>query len=1187
MEQKILDFMEEKFRYEYPRVLFCPERLMIQVGTGANASGSFVIKSDEKRRREDEVIRGYFTCEDHRMKVEPLTFSAEEETIHFFYDTSFLKLGEKIENKIYLISSHGEYELPYTVEIVDKSLSYKENEIRNLIDFSNLAYQDFQAATRIFYNENFPKVLLKDKEEERLLRKGLLFSSDKAHALEEFLVYIGAKERVVLSTEREDYEYQLLGKKMKYLIPLKKSTWGYMRAELSLANGIVNLSKTRLTEEDFKGDSYDLEIEVDPQKLSENKYKDSLWIRTPNQEIEISLRILAPNEAKLVFAKGRKKSDTLTRAIKIFYDYRMNQASKQELSLALRVAFRSRDEKDMREESLYLNAYVDYLNGNEEEVRQFLLENERWEKTPLAGALHLYLQYLLAEETEKRGIKRKIEELASQYSVMEAYLFILQMEDRFRLHNDNKLELLSRLYKAGLNKIFLFLETWLVLNESPNLFKMLNPLLERTFAKALRYGFRISKELSDRFVKAASNLKEYRPLCVSVLKEIYETEKSEEALTAILHQLLKSDKCYAAMEDVVRAGIQRGIKLTGIYELYAKHLKEGEKIEPTAFTYFLFGEGPNSSAKLLMYSYLVQHKEEADYAEIYGKYEEKIRAFTLESLALEKIGKNYLILYKEFMKKRDFVKVAGKSLSNLVYKNFLKVKEPRFCEVVVLHKGLNKPKSYKLGREGCYIDKLRFDVSLLFMDEDKRLFVPEKGFVCEEFFRYENYIHQLYQNRDENILTLLEVFRQGEKGGPEAHFEICKRLIGEEMADADLKKLAKKGLIRYYDTQNDFVKLETAIETLSLSEYSKKDGRYLADIIIKNQIKERIYEAVKYYGVKRLPISSLENFVTEAIQRENKEEEALVVEAALTLLRAGRGKESLYHWLAHKLEAPVSVLFDLSERMQKEEALPGFFVQKVFEQVLFTEVIPEGFDESSLPLSLRDGDELTKAYCNYRYYRYLLNDYPLGNFMEKRLAKEALRAGSHLQTLSYLKLLSKKEGLETEEKEFVTVRLLCLTEEGLILPFFKDFIGKCSVPAELENIMFVSCHADAGDEVSIHYTFRFEGKEETGSMIEEWMRNVYQGIFVKEFLLFADERVKYYISDKNEVELTSGELGIDLEELLSDEGRGSLYAEINQIYLARSLDDKKALYDSMKHYIKQREVLKEVFALPLPDRDNR
>lgn len=1189
MEQKILDFAEEKFRYEYPRIRFYPERLIINTGTGAQFSGSFKVQLGEGRRRNDEKIRGYFTCLDHRMKIEPLTFSAEEEMIHFTYDTSYRNPEEVFSGSIFLISSHGEFELPYSVEPSLQKIYFQEEEISKMDDFVRIVKEDRKAALSIFLDKNFDRIFLKENKEASLIRRGLLFSTDKLQALEEFLCYLGMKDRVELSFDKKEYDFHLTGNQVRYKIFLRKNTWGYFKAKLDCPSPAIYLSKNEITDKDFHENLCEIELGMKQEYLEEGSSHIEITVSDFRGSAKLAVNLIPMEGGAGLFLGSRKNVDKQMQAIRDFYRYRSENASKKEMVTSIRTLLRSFGE-EKRDELLYLQAYLDWLDGEKEKVLNLLSENERWEKTPLAGALHLYFKYLFSEEKEKQGLKNRMEELAKNFGVMEAYLFILKMEERFIDSDTNTFELLAKLHKAGVNKIFLFLETWLLLSKSPELFRKLDSFMEKMFIKAIRYGLPIEEELKKKYIEFSLDLREYNPLVFCTLVNFYDGSDGKLALEAIISQLLKADKRYPTSLIYLKKGIQKGIKLTGIYELYAKSLKEGDYIEPSVYTYFLFGNSLPKSAKSILYSYLMEHKKRSEYVEIYKKYEKKLEDFALEELRNGEINAQNLVLFKEFIKDRNFVEKAGETLSGLIYKVIIRTeKESAMTEVLVLHEGFEKPISYKFSDGIAFADKLREEAIYLFSDKEGRLFLPRRTDL-EELFRYEVHTNSLFQKGDKNLLTALQLYREGKRNKSEQYYLACEALMQAQQTEETYRKKAKKEMISYLEKENDQGRLEVELTELDLRAFEKKDGRFLAEVIFRNDLEGHFYQAARYSGIQNLSRDAIEKLIFYVKKVKKPEFYGLLLEAAPRMIKENIGEDSSFLWLSEKLEAPVPLLLSLMRRLIERKIDSPLFREKLFEQLLFTEHIPKEGEE--LLFASLDGlqEELRRAFLSFYYYRWLVKEEELPDFIKKTLSEEVLRANTLLPVISYLKVLSRKESLSAEEKEFASMRLLRLVEDGIILPFFKDFLGKCKLPAEIENLKFAYCYADATDEIEIQYKFAVEGKEESSQMTKEWMKNVYLGIFVKQFLIFADERIKYYIScqkDEKEEIIKNEELFIDPEDLLAEDGKKSLYAEINRIFLARYVDDKKALSDYMKAYLLQRETLKDIFTFQFLEEDGR
>ena len=158
-----------------------------------------------------------------------------------------------------------------------------------------------------------------------------------------------------------------------------------------------------------------------------------------------------------------------------------------------------------------------------------------------------------------------------------------------------------------------------------------------------------------------------------------------------------------------------------------------------------------------------------------------------------------------------------------------------------------------------------------------------------------------------------------------------------------------------------------------------------------------------------------------------------------------------------------------------------------------------------------------------------------------------------------------------------------MVENGVVLPFFKEFKNKCRLPAEIENLNFVVCYADNEDEVAVNYRILSSTDGGSKGFVVEWMKNVYQGIFVKEFMVFADEVIQYYISIKEKGEdlpkiISSDKLVIKQDVLFEEDLGLSLFSQINMMYVCKDLSDEKTLKEYMKNYVVQREIIAEIFS---------
>ena len=92
------------------------------------------------------------------------------------------------------------------------------------------------------------------------------------------------------------------------------------------------------------------------------------------------------------------------------------------------------------------------------------------------------------------------------------------------------------------------------------------------------------------------------------------------------------------------------------------------------------------------------------------------------------------------------------------------------------------------------------------------------------------------------------------------------------------------------------------------------------------------------------------------------------------------------------------------------------------------------------------------------------------------------------------------------------------------------------------------------------------------------MKNMYQGIFVKEFLLFYDEILEYYLTVElpDDTRQTEKKL-LTMEESLQE--GNTKYQLINQILCARKLEKDTEVKEKLAQYLRQEQYVNEMFVI--------
>ena len=94
------------------------------------------------------------------------------------------------------------------------------------------------------------------------------------------------------------------------------------------------------------------------------------------------------------------------------------------------------------------------------------------------------------------------------------------------------------------------------------------------------------------------------------------------------------------------------------------------------------------------------------------------------------------------------------------------------------------------------------------------------------------------------------------------------------------------------------------------------------------------------------------------------------------------------------------------------------------------------------------------------------------------------------------------------------------------------------------------------------------------------MPNVFDGIRVKEFVMFQDEVLKYYITElREEGEVVTCKNSVHFDETMDNERAGSRFHNINMMLIAQEMNDDKTLVDMMADYESEIENVRKMFKL--------
>ena len=182
--------------------------------------------------------------------------------------------------------------------------------------------------------------------------------------------------------------------------------------------------------------------------------------------------------------------------------------------------------------------------------------------------------------------------------------------------------------------------------------------------------------------------------------------------------------------------------------------------------------------------------------------------------------------------------------------------------------------------------------------------------------------------------------------------------------------------------------------------------------------------------------------------------------------------------------------------------------------------------------------------------------------------------------LAYVKFYSEEKNLiDKEVMDNITEFINDLLEKGIYMSFFKEFVEKGSTGVDrYSDKTIIEYKSEPGARVYIHYII--EGDEDIrAEYVTEEMREMFGGVFAKSFILFFGENLQYYVTEEREGEELLTESGSVQKSDISNEATDSKFNRINDIVIAKTLQDYDTVDNLLYEYKKQEYLTHRLFKL--------
>jgi hypothetical protein len=1177
LREKIERFSKGDFEYELPFISLSEEEIRITAEAGKTAEGSFAIGNSIGR-----PMKGIVYSSDRRMQVENRTFHDIENTIRYCFDAAQAKEGEVVEGEFYIISDCGERTLPFYVKAEVSCCMTSLGKIKDLFQFTNLARMDWSEAKKVFRSEDFERIFLNSEDRFRFIYRNLIKSISTSQALEEFLIAIHKKAIIRLDIDKTGVEYHMEQESIVDRLTLTKNNWGYAEIRVSTDAPFIQLEQKFLWADRFIGNTHQVSYTIEPKNLKHGNNYGHIFIKTAQQMITVEVLCRYKREGQRISeSRLRQKADfDLTDN---YLDFRLNRIDLTEYLEETGLLLKQMPGPETSHSRELLRIHMAIIAGKTKLAQELLedISNEEIalkRKSVLEYCAYLYLEALYRKEdaviNNAAGIIRHYYE--NGHSDWRVLWLLLYTDKSYERNKAAKLADIREQFEAGCRSPILYYEAVCVINEEPFLLRELSDFE----IQVMNFGIKnwiVSKEAAQQYTYLANKKKSYDSVVFNGLCKLHDEYGTEEILTAICCMLIKGGKKSENYFEWFRLGVEAQLRITELYEYYMYTIGS-EVQEPLAqpvLLYFIYNSSLSDRKKAFLYANIVKNKEKNE--TIYRSYYKRMEVFAVKMLEAHYISRDLAVLYREFFNRNVLNAELSGHLPYVMYRNELSCGNPNIVSAVIIHKELGTEESVQLIEGKAQIDIYTSNAEIFLADSFGNRFVESVEYSVYPFMNpgdYENHCIE-YSSNPMLLLHLFDRY-QSLRIVNESAIALRKRVFQIEGLAKEYETECCQTLIEYYyENYNDEL-LEFYLQLIDLHRIRPEERMKFIEFMVIRTFYDKAIEALEAFGLEGIPVNRLVKLCSGWMTTpQAAEKQEFMVFLCYYVFCQKKYDEAILRYLIRYYNGATRDMFRLWKAAREFELDTHKLEERLLTQMLFSEsYIEDSFLVFSSYYKEITNHLLVRAFITFYAYKFLVHETAIAPDLFPVMKRELCYEENDICLLAWLKNSASSDRLPENDLVFAEYNIGRMVRKGIILPFFLEYKKRITLPDRLSDKCFITYHSDPGKQIYIHYRLLKTNNQE---YITERMPNTFMGIHSKEFVLFHQEALQYYITEES-AEGTAITESYHMQYVCeTPEDDESKYNQINLMLIASQMQDETTLLDMMEDYIKREYMINTCF----------
>lgn len=1183
MRKRIQQLARGKFEYARPLLQFSTDKVTIEALEGKDYTGDFVITSTNH-----VPMRGVIYTSDPRIECLTPQFEGEEVRIRYQFHSNGFVEGDIHKGDFFVICNQGEYNLSFVASISKLYADSVIGKIKTLDDFAKLAKENFREAYRLFYSQNFKNIIRPNEARERLLYEGLSKGTPSGQKIEEFLLGIHKKKPVSISLSKERRDLYGMAASIKESIEIRRNQWGYVDILVSSDADFLVPVKKQLTEEDFMGSVCLFEYYIREEELHAGKNYGVITFAIPGQILTFTVCASKSDEsASQHLLEHLEIKENKVRLLQLYMDYRLKKIvtgvwANQSIEILDHLMAMEQEVPLyplMKAQALLVNRQKQEASWIMEDFKREWLDREH----PVWG-YYLYLCTLVEREpTYVDRITDEIEMLFHKNGDNSLLFWILLfVKEEFYRNNARRLKAIEQWVAKGNDSPYFYLEAYYLFWQDPYLLGRLDTFEIKVLNWARRQDA-ITKDIAIQVMNIVAEKREFSSSVYQILEACYQVYPEDELLSVLCGYLIKGQCFSAEYHKWYELGIEHEIRITSLYEAYLMSLDDRsvQRVPKMIQMYFQYNSGISYQQRAILFVNIIAGKTVQP--DVYQKYRRTMEQFAMEQMEAGHISDNLAVVYDEMLKLGVLSEELAERLADILFTHRLTCEEKDVATAVIWQRQLKQPQIVKFVNGVAYFKAYSRDYCILLEDTCGQSFAESISYVDEALMHPEEYLERCLELAPNCLQYILYQFRdkRGWMDFTEQDSICFSMLLQSEKISEVYKAELLPEIIRYYqkktfDGINGNRMLEKYLAQVDYGGIRPEARRYLIELLAESHLYEKAYLLVQSFGYDYMGSAARVSLCSYAITEAGFEEDDFLLGFVGSTYSLGKYNDIMLIYLCKYYNGATKTMAELWKAAGEFEIDTFDLEERILVQMLYTtDYIPYA-DQIYESYHGGGGRELIcLAYLSYFTNSYLIKDAVIPDHVfyqikDRFLQEKELNDACKLGLLKFFALQGIKLDLDYEIADAL---LKEYTAKNIYFNFYRKLNKKLIWKYHLYDKFFVEYHTLPNKQVRIHYRM---GEE---SYQEEDLMEMYDGIYVKQFILFFGESVQFYLAEEDGKQEKVTESDCIQNNDVLENGRQGRYMNLNAMLLETALQDQEQLRKHMKNYYGMQRATEELFRL--------